>query len=67
MNNPDQDIVLRALEDALQILGEYDPIGALDARRTVERLWVVLERDDVVHALDHMKRRRSLRLVHSAL
>jgi hypothetical protein len=58
MNSPDQETVLRALEDARRILGEYIEPGPRDASRTVERLLAVLNRDDLVHALDRIKRRR---------
>ena len=60
MNNPDQDTLLRAIEDARRILGEYIEPGQRDATRTVERLLAVLDKNDVVHALDRMKRRRVL-------
>ncbi len=63
MNNPDQDTLLRAIDDARRILGEYIEPGQRDATRTVERLLAVLDKNDVVHALDRMKRRRVLRLV----
>jgi hypothetical protein len=63
MNNPDQETVLRALEDARRILGKYIEPGERDAAGTVERLLAVLDRNDVVHALDRMNRRRVLRLV----
>jgi hypothetical protein len=63
MNNPDQETVLQALEDARRILGEYIEPEARDATRTVERLLAVLDRKDVVHALDRIKRRRVIRLV----
>ena len=63
MNNPDQDTVIRAVEDARRILGEYIEPGPRDARRTVERLLAVLNRDDLVHALDRIKRRMVIRLV----
>jgi hypothetical protein len=63
MNSPDQETVLRALEDARRILGEYIEPGRRDATRTVERLLVVLDRNDVVLALDRMNRRRVIRLV----
>ena len=63
MNNPHQDTLLRAIEDARRILGEYIEPGQRDATRTVERLLAVLDKNDVVHALDRMKRRRVLRLV----
>lgn len=38
MNNTDQDTVLRAMEDARRILGEYVAPGPTDATRTVHRL-----------------------------
>jgi hypothetical protein len=63
MNNPDQETVLRAIEDARRILGEYIEAGQSDAARTMERLIAVLDKNDVVHALDRMYRRRVLRLV----
>jgi hypothetical protein len=63
MNNPDQDTVIRAVEDARRILGEYIEPGPRDATRTVERLLAILDRNDLVHALDRIKRRRVIRLV----
>ena len=63
MNNPDQDTLFRAVEDARRILGEYIEPGARDPNRTVERLLAVLDKNDVVHALDRMNRRRVIRLV----
>ncbi len=63
MNNPDQETLIRAIEDARRILGEYIEPGRRDATRTVERLLAVLDRKDVVHALDRVKRRRAIRLV----
>jgi hypothetical protein len=63
MNTPDQDIVVRAMEDARRILGEYIASGPHDVTATVHRLIAVLDRDEVVQALDRMKRRRTLRLV----
>ena len=63
MNNPDQETLIRAVEDARRILGECIEPGPRDATRTVERLLAVLDRNDVVHALDRMKRRRVIRLV----
>ena len=59
MNNPDQETLLRAVEDARRILGEYRG----DAKGTVERLLAVLDRSNVVHALDRIKRRKVVRLV----
>ena len=65
MNSPDQDTLMRAVEDARRILGEYIDPGPRDATRTVERLLAVLDRNDVVHALDRINRRRVIRLVRS--
>ncbi len=63
MNNPDQNTLIRAVEDARRILGEYIEPGPRDAKRTVERLLAVLDRNDVILALDRVKRRRVIRLV----
>ena len=52
-----------AIEDARRILGEHIALGPRDATETVHRLIAVLDREEVVHALDRMKRRRTLRLV----
>ena len=63
MNSPDHDMLIRAIEDARRILGEYIEPGPRDPARTVERLLAVLDRNDVVHALDRITRRRVTRLV----
>ena len=63
MNTTDQDTVLRAMVDARRILGEYNAPRPGDATLTVHRLIAVLDKDEVVHALDRMNRRRILRLV----
>ena len=63
MNNPDHDTLIRAVEDARRILGEYIEPGPRDATRAVEHLLAVLDRNDVMHALDRIKRRRVIRLV----
>jgi hypothetical protein len=63
MNSPDQETLLRAIENARRILGEHMEPGPRDAKRTVERLLAVLDRNDVVHTLDRMNRRRVMRLV----
>jgi hypothetical protein len=63
MSNPDQETLLRAIEDARRILGEYLEPGQRDPAQTVARLVAVLDKSDVVHALDRMKRRRVIRLV----
>jgi hypothetical protein len=63
MNNPDQDTLIRVVEDARRILGEYIEPSQRDAAETVQRLLAVLDKNDVVHALDRIKRGRVLRLV----
>jgi hypothetical protein len=63
VSTPDQETLLRAVEDARRILGEYIEPGQRDAARTLQRLLAVLDKNDVVHALDRMQRRRVLRLV----
>jgi hypothetical protein len=45
MNN-DQDTLLRAIEDAGRILGEYIQPGPRDATQPVGRLMVVLDNED---------------------
>jgi hypothetical protein len=65
MKSPDQDllILIRAIDDARLILREFIEPGPSDAMRTVERLLILLDRNDVVHALDRTKRRRLIRLI----
>ena len=63
MRSPDQETLIRAVEDARRILGEYIEPGPRDATLTVERLLSVLDRNDVVHALDRKRRRRVMRVV----
>jgi hypothetical protein len=63
MKNPDHETLIRAIEDARRILGEYIEPGPRDAKRAVERLLAVLDKPEIVYALDRMKRRRVIRLV----
>jgi hypothetical protein len=63
LSTPDQETLLRAVEDARRILGEYIEPGQRDAARTVESLLAVLDKNEVVHALDRLKRQRVARLV----
>ncbi|MDR3484354.1 MAG: hypothetical protein P4M05_05515 [Bradyrhizobium sp.] len=63
MSTPDQETLLRAVEDARRILGEYIEPGHRDPARTVQRLLAILDKNDVVRALDRMKRQRVMRLV----
>jgi hypothetical protein len=57
MNSPDQDTLLRAIEDARRILGEYVEPRVLVIQCAVERLLAVLDNENVVHTLDRLKRR----------
>jgi hypothetical protein len=66
VSTPDQETLLRAVEDARRILGEYIEPGQRDAARTVQSLLAVLDKNEVVHALDRMKQRRVMRLVEGA-
>jgi hypothetical protein len=64
MNNSDVETLVEAVGDAKRILGEYSSgPQPLNAALTLHRLIAVLDRDDVVQALDRIKRRRNLRLV----
>ena len=63
MNNPYQDTLIRAVEDARRVLGEYIEPGPRDATRTVERMLAILDRNHEVHTLDRIRRRRVIRLV----
>ena len=63
MKSPDQDVLIRATEDARRILREFIDPGPHDAMRTVERLLAVLDKPELAHALDRMNRRRVIRLV----
>ena len=65
MKSPHQDILIliRAIEDGRRILREFIECGPHDAMRAVERLLILFDGNDVVHALDRTKRRRVIRLV----
>jgi hypothetical protein len=63
VSTPDQDTLLRAVEDARRILGEYVELGRRDATHTLQQLLAVLDKEDVVHALNRIKRQRVLRLL----
>ena len=58
MNTPDQDTLFRAVMDAARILTEHD-IGSAQA---LEWLRAVLDRADLIHALNQMKRKPVARL-----
>jgi hypothetical protein len=62
VNTPDDNTLIRAVEDARRILAEYATTHG-DASSSIERLLVVLNREDVVHALERVKLRQTLRIV----
>lgn len=63
MNTDDLDTVLTAVELAQRILGEYIEPGPRDATNTVNRLLETLDNQDVIKALNHLRRRQTIRLV----
>ena len=63
MKNPDHETMVRAIEDARRVLAEYIQLGARDAPQTVDRLFAVLDRREVVHALVRINKRDVERLV----
>ena len=57
MNTPDHDTLVRAIVDARSILSEYVGFGSRDSARTLERLRAVLDRAELIHALNRMNRK----------
>jgi hypothetical protein len=62
----DHEIILNALLDARAILGDYIDPTPHHCEDTVNRLLRVLDRDDVVHALYRLDRRRAFKLITTA-
>jgi hypothetical protein len=60
MNSPDHDVLFRAVLDARRVLGKDE-----EGSRTLERLRAVLNKDELVHALDRMNHRPVARLTRS--
>jgi hypothetical protein len=63
MKTDDLETVLAAVELARHILGEYMEPGPRDAACTVQRLLVALDDQDVIKALNHLRRQQVIRLV----
>ena len=61
MNTPDHDTLVRAV-DARSILSEHIAFGSGDSARALERLRAVLDRAELIHALNRMNRKRVARL-----
>jgi hypothetical protein len=62
MNTPDHDTLVRAVVDARSILGEHVAFGSLDPAQALERLWAMLDRAELIHALYRMNRKPVARL-----
>lgn len=59
----DVDTLVTAVEDARIHLGRYIEPGERHATKTVEALLEILDDKSVVAALDHLSKRRAMRLV----
>jgi hypothetical protein len=60
----DRDLIIHAVEEAQRILDEYFEPGTLrSAPGTIHKLATVLDRPELVAALERMKASRGLRLV----
>jgi hypothetical protein len=62
MNTPDHDTLVRAVVDARSILSEHLAFGSRDSARALERLRAVLDRAELIHALNRMNRKPVARL-----
>ena len=62
MNTPDHNTLLRAVMDARSILSEHVGFGSRDSARALERLRAVLDRAELIHALNRMNRKPVARL-----
>jgi hypothetical protein len=63
MKNSDQETVLVSIEIVRLILGEYIEPGPRDPAKTLDCILTVMDDNDFVRALDHLNRRRVIRLV----
>jgi hypothetical protein len=59
----DQEIILNALHDARDILGDYVDPKPHHCEDAIHRLLRVLDRDEVVEALDRLDRRKAFKLI----
>jgi hypothetical protein len=63
MKPADIEIVLTTVKLARHILGEYPEPGPRDPAATINRLKLALDDKDFVKALNHLNRRRVIRMV----
>jgi hypothetical protein len=60
----DRDLIIEALEEAQRILAEHlEPSARRYAPNTIDRLVSVLDRPEIVAAMERMKASRGLRVV----
>ena len=57
MNTPDQDTLVRAIVDARFILSEHVGFGSRNSAQALERLRAILDRAELIHALNRMNRK----------
>ncbi len=63
MNLSDDELVVYAIREAQLILADYVQPGQRDAEKTVQQLLEVLDRDDVVEAVDRLEEVSGIRVV----
>jgi hypothetical protein len=62
MNTPDPRHLGFAVVDARSILSEHVAFGSRNPAQALERLWAVLDRAELIHALNRMNRKPVARL-----
>ena len=62
MTLSDEELTLYAIREAQLILADYVQPGARDGDKTVQQLLDVLDRTDVIEAVDRLEARVGLRL-----
>lgn len=55
MNLSDEELTIMALREAQLILADYVQPGPRDSAKTIQQLLQVLDRDDVVEAVDRLE------------
>ena len=60
MNSPDWEVLFRTVQDARRILSEF--VSSKSFAHTLEGLYAVLDRDEVIHVLDRVSRQPVARL-----
>lgn len=63
MKMTDQEIVLTAIHELRVILSAYVEPGPRDCQRVMSSILKVMDRDDVVAAVERLDRRKALRIV----